>query len=570
MDEKMYRIENDTFSLSSATEESQTYLEKSKEAAEQMKQLKKDIETHEKKKKQLDLQIERTRAAYGEYVQSIEALESSEMYKRVSLGRALKHTALMKHGQVFSVPRIGGETTLSKSICEEIDEALGEYKKMRTISEGLAQLEKEATAAGESTAEIEKKFAIYEKKVSFSLSKMNFSLLVNKISLRLMAGILKEIEETRRISEKHIEACSDMSRVVMDEARTFAAKESSTVSKELSDLVEISKEEVERQRRRISEEYRPVREDLQLYPSPPTVLRRVIPRYVGFLVSNPKQETRTMFASKFRTGERALRGSFYLYKDILVVSEAVFGLKLYVPKKDVYYVKTSEEGVVMEYGTETIEIFCGREERRALNVWARRGFCESEREVRVAETSSSVDEVFRAVFEEPLGKSGAGDGGEVEEEVLMRENEAKQRRVARVMAFGGVEVRSVCHETQAVEQRTKEEAVIAVYSKIEICAGFPVVSGVSDIRVVQDGKKTRILYRLKKNTTCWMLRAFSGAVLKKMVISMYLLRLEKAENVTVCWSPGRVEKALFATMVLGVFIVMFIVKFVTKICRNFL
>lgn len=512
-------------------EEDPLFIEKSKDTYERMRQLKRDVDMHEKKKRVLEQQIDKMRGAFQEYVQSLEALENSALCRRVAPTKTLNHSRLLKYCHVYMPPELPAGSKVDAALVATIKKAQAEYKQTRGLWEAVALLEKDRAIGLEGTAEIERRFEIYEKKVGYAVSKMNFAFLVNKLSLQLMKSIYNEVEDMQRLSTGHKKLCLNLEPIKRYQYRTSENRISQVVAEELGTVTQLFYEEIERQKRRLLEVYRPVSDGVSVQPPVPTITRRVIPRQTAFIVSAKRCPAEFSFMSKFQLGEKTLRGVFQVHKRIIVIQELVFGWELAIAKVDIFGRQFFPDRVRLEYQAASITIFCSRREAEQLSVWLVGVSLLDPHEVHLATLEGSVDNNFTLIFEENFANEHviAKSSGYLVVEDTIEEQSIRKRQFLKRAKRRGLGLTVGYQETYLVETQTANEIVLLLYSEVAVPAASLTFSGISKIKLRQHptADKTEIFYSFRKSTTRSVFSSLTKPVIQEALVTLHLLSVRQ-------------------------------------------
>lgn len=364
------------FTLEAACNEAEGFEDAGRQIYDAIRKLERDIEAHEKKKKALDLQIERGKQAYAEYVESIEVLESSVVFlrllgvidsevkstarsdpgfneeekrrekkKHVEKKPVKKYSRLLKTHNLLLLPSFSARSHIARETLETIKKASAAYKTIKQSTDALALGKKEAGQPRKHMSEIESRFDLYEKKVNCKYAKMSYASFVNTLSLQLMQGIFQEVTNVLSLSEKYRELLNDSAVLVRVQRKNPNNPFNEGICSELEDLKITSQSELERMKRKISNELRPSqhKEDEVVHVS--RVIRRRIPFKSGFIVSAlPASPCSHTILLTFRVHQRTRRGRVYLFRNLLYIQELVFGWEFTVQRENVYYLKSIGPG----------------------------------------------------------------------------------------------------------------------------------------------------------------------------------------------------------------------------------
>lgn len=362
------------FTLETACNEAEGFEEASKEIYDAIRKLGRDIETHEKKKKVLDLQIERTKQAYSEYVESIEILESSVIFlrlldlrdtevkndsrpdpgtnkeekrrntekKHIKEKPTKKYSRLLKTHNLLSLPSFSSQSHLARETLGSIKKATVAYKTIKQCTDALAIGEKEAGQPRKHMSEIESRFDLYEKRLNCKYAKMSYAAFVNTLSLQLMQGIFQEVSDVLGLSEKHRELLNDSAELVRVQLKDPNNPFNEGICSELEDLKATSQSELERMKRKISNELRPSQHKEDEVTHLSRITRRKIPLKSGFILSAfPSSPCLQTMLLTFRVYQHIRRGRIYLFKNLIYIQELIFGWEFTVQKENIYYIKST-------------------------------------------------------------------------------------------------------------------------------------------------------------------------------------------------------------------------------------
>ncbi|KAI5189319.1 hypothetical protein NECID01_0514 [Nematocida sp. AWRm77] len=519
-------------SMEDAKEENGQFLENGKEIYEAMKQLRKEIVLYERKRKVVEQQIDKLRSAFQEYILSIEALESSEMYRRAASPNALNHSRLLKHCHVYMPPELSLKRELSTSLEELIKKAQVEYKHAKGLAETvqvLAKTEDTAQALNTPEIEIEKKFELYEKNVEYAVSKMSYAFLANKVSLELMDRIFQEVEEMYTLSSGHRELCSTLDPIKMYQHSTSENRLSQNITEEVVTVSQIFYEEIERQKRALAEKYRPAKKGAGVEEPAASTGRRLLPRKIGFIVSDTKEKVAGSFVCQFEMEGKTLRGVFYLYKSFLLVQEIVFGWKLLVSKTEIFSQRFSSTSICLEYKTSKITIFCTRKEARMVGRWLLNVSLLDTQEICMGVLKDTPENVLFSMFENRFENQTdiTNTAGYTLIESLSKERSIRKRQFSKRIHTKGWGVAVAYKETYIVESKTEEEVAVIIYSEVRIPVVSLCFSGISKIKLVKNQESTEVFYSFRKATTESVFRIFTQTLIQDALISLHLIPIQE-------------------------------------------
>ncbi|KAI5192647.1 hypothetical protein NEMIN01_2135 [Nematocida minor] len=508
------------------------FLERSKSAYEAMKTLKKDIETHERKKKNLELQIERLRISFVEYVQSIETIEKSEIYTRALPSRKLNHSRILKYSHLFMPPSISPASSIDASLVSTIKKACLEYKQARAQYESLQALQKPASFATEQI-ELEWKFQIYEKKVNFAQSKMSFSIETNKLTLCLLKAISTEVEEMQKTSIDHAALCLSMQKIKDFQYSSSENAISPLIAEELQTLTHSAVDELERQKRKITNEYRPVNEEKTQFVDENRIKRKLIPNKVGFLLSNFDQSPIFTFFANFRNNGKVFRGMFYFFKNVLVVKEMVFGWTYSILRNEVNFFKPSALSVSIETVWFNMEIFCEPSDTSLFCSWYSKSFYDHRKITLIGTIDKPLNNAFLAVFEnnppsliETFKKKG----------YTLLDSQLKENRVRKRVFLKRVEQRLffiniLYTETYTIDENTNENTSIVLYSDVSVFRFLPNLVSISKLYLKSENNMTAVYYCFEKSLNSFILWPVSRLITRRIITSLHLVGVDEEDIV---------------------------------------
>ncbi|EIJ89523.1 hypothetical protein NEPAR06_1804 [Nematocida parisii] len=502
-------LESMELSLENVCADGFEFLEKSRAAYESMKDLKKDIEGYEKKKKLLELQIEKLRTAFVEYVHSIEAIENSEIYKRAVPVKKLNHSRVLKYSHLFMPPSISSTSeSIHSSINKIIKKASEEYKHAKNRYDGLLSFIRTESIT-EGSLELERQFQLYEKKVNFTQHKMNFSIQMNKLSLTLLKEIFNEIESIEKVSVEHARHCLSIQRMKEYQYNSVDNAISPMITKEVTTLAQLAPDELERHKRKITNEYRPVNEERMVRPVETLIKRKLIPDKEGFLFQRKSKSTEVAsFFARFEIGDNLFRGVFQISSDVLVICDMVFGWNYSIQKNEIVFFRPAESLIILKTETVWLKIFCTYRDVLDLCQWYNNSKYESVHPVLIGSTEESPSTLLQNKFipeAEDEIKSLSLHGYTLISNTTW-ENKVKKRSFMKHIKYKDIRIFSVLYtETYTADEGT-EYPTILLFSTIKVLKFIPeaqVISRICFKRTVEMGDHTDIYCYVEKGTFCW-------------------------------------------------------------------
>ncbi|KAI5147497.1 hypothetical protein NEAUS05_0798 [Nematocida ausubeli] len=496
-------LETMGLSLESACEEGIGFLERSKGTYESMKILKKDIEAYEKKKKALEQQIEKLRTAFMEYVHSIETIEKSDIYVRAVPTKKLNHSRILKYSHIFMPPSIPESISLDSTIGNMIKKACADYKQARLRYDALQAFMK-TELPGQGQNELERKFQIYEKQVNFTQYKLSFSIQTNKLTLSLLKSIFKEVESMEKVSTDHAHICLWMQTIKDHQCTSVENAISTGITKEVATLSNLASEELERHRRKITNEYRPGLEETAMAAEEVGIKRKLIPNRIGFVIQSEKEKKPwCSFFASFRAGCNSLRGSFQVYVNTIIVCEMVFGWKYVINKHEIVHFQAENSVVTIKTRDLCLSIFCTHEDTAVLCKWYTQANHTSRRMMLMGETSLSIESILGRYFADNTSK---------EEDIFLNngcillESEIKEGKIGKRAFLKQITTRRIAiismlyTELYTMDGESSNPSII-IQSDLKIFKWLPSIECISKIylRQREENNTTEIYYCFEKS-----------------------------------------------------------------------
>ncbi|KAI5187601.1 hypothetical protein NEHOM01_2303 [Nematocida homosporus] len=519
------------FSLEEARDLDIEFLDRAKHIQDEMKQLKKDLDMHKKKKKALELCVDKLRLSFQEYVYSIEVLENSPLYKKVAPNDKLNHSRILKNCHLFMPPVIDSDSYIDAPIENTIRKACLEYKHVKSLYNACLALENTKAPSTETTADIEHSFDIYEKGVNYSHSKMSFALLVNQLVLQLMEGIFQEVEHMHGLSFEYFKLCLNLHKIKEYQYNSSEnAIDPHLISRENKTFTDKALEELERQKRRISNEKRPTPANYKLEPNPVSLQRRRVPYITDFLVGKLPVKSTYSFTTKFEISQQLLRGHISIYPALIVVEELVFGWKFIFQKEKIFYFKAASNYVELETAVGSITIYCNQKESLFFSKWMQGADFYFPQDTPLGYVDADLDTAFCWIFEEntdiPPELYHAHKYTLIE--TKRGENNLRKRLFTKKLIWWSFEFSTKYEETYLLEKRTPQEIVVLIYSEYSLCSFLPPFAGISKITLQllsnEQKETTNVFYAYKKSTS-WAFKFLSRMLIKENVCTLHSIAI---------------------------------------------
>lgn len=540
-----------SLSLEDACSNSLEVLEKSKGVYESMKILKKDIEIHERKKKTLEMQIERLRASFIEYVQSIETIEKSEIYTRAHPSKRLNHSRILKYSHLYMPPPITSVNAIDGSLVSIIKKACAEYKLAKARYESLSALEKTGTALT-SQAKVEWKFQVYEKKINFAQSKMSFSIQTNKLTLCLLKAISCEVEEIQKVSIDHANLCLSLEKIKNFQYNSSENAISSLISDELSTLTDLAENELERQKRKIANENRPQSEEKARAGKKNQITRKLIPCKTGFLVSDFKEEFLFSFFGNFINNGHVFRGVFSFFKNTLIVDEMVFGWKYSIQRSEIFFFSPDKGSVSIDTQSISMVISCDSDYIKRFCNWYN-GSMHTDREILlIGRTDRPCEEVFESIFkpETEEYKERIKKAGYELLESSTEENRIRKRVFLKNVRQKLLFFQVIYSETYTIDESKKTNSSIIIHSEIKLSRLLPNIIAVSKLYLKSEEDTTAIYYCYEKSLNSFLLVPFSKVIMRRVITKLHLFGL--SDDISLYQLPGGLLNFLSINLIMGI------------------
>ncbi|KAI5168255.1 hypothetical protein NEIRO02_2517 [Nematocida sp. AWRm79] len=567
-------LESMELSLENVCADGFEFLEKSRTAYESMKDLKKDIEAYEKKKKLLELQIEKLRTAFVEYVHSIEAIENSEIYKRAVPVKKLNHSRVLKYSHLFMPPCISSTSeSIHSSINKIIKKASEEYKHAKNRYDGLLSFIRTESVT-EGSLELERQFQLYEKKVNFTQHKMNFSIQMNKLSLTLLKEIFNEIESIEKVSVDHARHCLSIQKIKEYQYNSVDNAISPMITKEVITLSQLAPDELERHKRKITNEYRPVNEERMVHPKETIIKRKLIPDKEGFLFWRKSKNTEiASFFARFEIGNNLFRGVFQIFSDVLVICDMVFGWNYSIQKNEIVFFCPADSLIILKTETIWLKIFCTYRDVLDLCQWYNNSKYESVHPVIIGSTEESpstlLDNKFIPETEDEI-KSYSFHGYTLISNNTW-ENKIKKRSFIKYIKYRNVPIFSVLYtETYTADEGTKYPTII-LFSTIKVFKFIPEVQVISRIcfkRTVEMSEHTEIYCYVEKSTFCWPIRWVIKWTMLEIIKVLH--RPSVCDNNQVCTKNINMNRILYTGIIIAGISIILGVSLIFKIFSLFI
>ncbi|KAI5180499.1 hypothetical protein NEOKW01_0803 [Nematocida sp. AWRm80] len=510
-------------SMEGAREENPFFLENAREIYDEIKVLKRDIDIHEKRKKALEMQVDRLRASFMEYVKSIETLEKSKAYQRISPSSKLTHSRILKYCHVFMPPEIPFCSLIDTTLVSTIKKACAEYKQARIRSELLFVLKKERPDP-EECSELERKFEMYEKNVNYTQTKINFSLFINKLSLQLMKSIIGEVENMQKISTEHAKLCLAMECIKEYQYASSDNALGHSVSSELSTLSKLSPEEIERQKRRIANDYRPSNEDQLHSSTPQKILRKITSDRTSFIMKSIHEPLIYSFFAQFTVGEDSFRGTFFLFKNCLVITEMIFGWKYYLQKHEIILFLKNKSTVEIDTTEYQITAICSNKDLTALCNWKHELSPFLNNEILLGTTTERYSILFEHMFELPVDHQDniLKYSGYTLLNSTILDNRIRKRSFKKKIHIFRIPFTLTYNETYLIEHESKNSAIILIYSEISLSKYIPDIMGISKIKIEEIEGNTSIYYSFEQLLSSILLKPIFIPIIQNTVCSIHL------------------------------------------------
>ncbi|OAG29549.1 hypothetical protein NEDG_00682 [Nematocida displodere] len=532
-------ILTDTFSLSleDARNENSFFLDRAKEAYEHMKKLKRDAETHKKKKKALEQQIEKMRGAFTEYIQSIELLESSPLYQRISPPNKLTHSRLLKYCHVYMPPLIAPETHINEQLITTINKACAEYKQAKVLGEEIVALSKMQAQPQLHASEIEARYEVFERTVNYTNSKMNFSLLVNHLSLQLMGNIFAEIEDTHRTSMQHTEACLGVVALKKHQSATSDNTTGRFITQELSVITATAYEEIERHKRRILNEKRPQSEGATVIPKTSN-LKRKYSKVEGFIVAEISQKPECALFTRLEIDGKSLRGTIHVFKKRLIITETAFGWKFLIQKQQIYYTEKTSSSLTILTKDLNLTVFTCFSNVEMLHTWITGIDTLRPRETLIGRLNAPADKAFTLLFaqDSPIKNEPITKAGYTVLEDTVHDGDVRRRKLEKTFKYLFFQTTVTYTEVVLTEKRTKTDSRLLFLTDISVGRFLPTFSGISKLRLVSSESTettpstTKVLYSFRQSTNSSIARYLTHLVTKYAAVEIHSLGILGAEG----------------------------------------
>lgn len=569
----MFLAEEDILSLERTREEGKNdkFLEEINKIYEEVKKLKKNISKHKKKKLALHQQMARIKITFQEYVKSIEEIEDSEIYKRTIPKEMFRHSRIMNYCYLFMIPEIDVKSKVDENVLTSIRKVLAEHKRVWEIHEELMVLEKNELQQEKYVSEVEKRFEIYEKKVNYVAAKMEFSMAVNKVSLELKESIFQEIEQIYNSEIEHSKLCLSIKEI---REYQYNTTENATVplliEKEISTFKKIAPEEFERQKRRVSNEYRPYMGEYENISSLSSLQRRRIPRTVGFLHTEIDQKLQDCIHAKVLLNSEIYRAILMIYKTCIIIHELTFGWKIVILREDIFYFNAAQGKARIEAKNLVVTFFCTSKDALILKDWVYNLPLYRSEGITLGCFNQSLSQTVSLFFDSlnrapntVYVENGYFPEKEIEEQSGIRKREfTKRMHIGKTFFF-----RAGYREISLLEKKTEDQVVFLFLTEIKPFFLFPTFSGISRIvfkKMYIDEKETiYILYSYRK-TSSKFLQLLCPLIVKNFMCKLFAIEI-KYYGGEVLYTP---EINLQPFMLLGTAIAIFSVLIMTKQIQN--
>jgi hypothetical protein len=389
-----------SLTLAGASSESEAFSRDAESVYRSSKALRGDLDLFDRARKALDIQIEKTRLAFEEYITALDRIVSSPLIKRASDVDPEDVLSSLRSPSIFRLPKITS-SSLSASLSKSLKEHKEKYKVFRGVLSVISASRAKRDAGGEEVRP--DKSETHEMKVSLIDSQVEFALSTGKLSLELVLGTFREIKALMKMCRSHSEDCL-LSEGLAPEMNV-SAQMAESAEEELRTADTCGQEEREMIIREIN---------LGHVPGSSLEEREASKFDKGFLSSRGRESPLHTFFSVFSVNKTRYRGEVRLFEDRMFLSDSLFGWCFLVYKSEVFFSRTRKDSFELESVNDHVLFTCEKEGVERLSQWLR-GPIAREHVEAVGQCGSSVQDVFNGLFgdNDPVGSRSRAKSGVV-------------------------------------------------------------------------------------------------------------------------------------------------------------